>query len=729
LILYFLSCRNRQCWTGFPIGPYFVSMEINPMMVLNRSLCTAVLASLILISPAFAGEPTGPLVKYASARSWSDLSGRFQIEGTLKFADGEKVELLKEDGRVVTVPLDKLSSRDRTFIQEFLRAEAALGAEDAENPFAGGVPEENPFAGGVPSRGARSTGRPTGLANRPSRLPGRAGGVPSRNNARGNDSSELGSASTSGNAELKTVQAVVNGARPLTITPNRPFWSAKPTIPLPEISLEDTIIQSDLAKPFFAAMRAEAAGRSGTVVLNAYQQGRGGRNENYGRFAVIDSLRNDVSSVIEFDAPWKLMAISPDASLIAAVRVEGFDKGNDVAIFRIANGQVVPLFQFTAGGGSWDELHWVSFLPGNRLATISQKHNLTIWDLANKIAPKALYRGSTGGALTAEITAAGDLMAYPVGTSIAFVETSAGKLVGCITRDVKAEQLAFSPHGQYLAAFHPFTLTLYSLQDGTEVKSIAIAESNPQAKLRWCGEHLMIGSVLYDVQRALPVWTYEGRPAAQATLGSYLISAFGGDSGTTATVFRVPHEEAIRASADVDPRTIYAIVPGDGIAVEYDLAAAPPAVQQQIRQAVETKIREIGWQMAASSPNKLQVKLTQGAQEEAEYFTRTGFGPFFAPPGFGGPRPSGPSEKVQFRPWTHSLTIVADGKPVFTNNYVRTAPQTLQSKDGETTQSQVMKHVQPFPDHFKNMAIPPSLLKAEFQGGIGKSTLDATGIR
>ena len=100
------------------------------------------------------------------------------------------------------------------------------------------------------------------------------------------------------------------------------------------------------------------------------------------------------------------------------------------------------------------------------------------------------------------------------------------------------------------------------------------------------------------------------------------------------------------------------------------------------------------------------VSLASGKQEEAEYYTRTGFGPgpMFAPPGFGG-RPSGPSEKVQYTPWTHSVRIEANGAETFTSAMTRGAPQNLSTKEGESTQAAVSRHSQPDPDYFKGIAI------------------------
>ena len=52
----------------------------------------------------------------ALARKWTDSTGKFSVEAEfVEFKDG-KVRLKKEDGEIVTVPLEKLSQEDQQFI-------------------------------------------------------------------------------------------------------------------------------------------------------------------------------------------------------------------------------------------------------------------------------------------------------------------------------------------------------------------------------------------------------------------------------------------------------------------------------------------------------------------------------------------------------------------------------------------------------------------------------------
>ena len=174
------------------------------------------------------------------------------------------------------------------------------------------------------------------------------------------------------------------------------------------------------------------------------------------------------------------------------------------------------------------------------------------------------------------------MMALIIGSSVAMVETTGFKLVGCLVRDDIPRDVVFSPDASSLAIYHPFNIDIIDLSTGEISKSFAVGESNQNLKLRWVGKNLLVGEVLYDPGRGVPVWTYKSRSAATATLGNYLISGFGGDNGSTLGVFKLPHDEAVRAAADIDPEKIYSIVPGDAITVEYNLGSLSPAVTQAI---------------------------------------------------------------------------------------------------------------------------------------------------
>ncbi len=641
----------------------------------------------------YAGEPKGPLASFANKRTWADKSGQFKIDGNLKFADAKSVQILKSDSKVVTVPIDKLSDGDRAFVEGFLAAEAAIakaGLNNQDNPFAGGVPVE-------PSKASNDLPKTTDENVEPENA-----------------------------SELVKRKTIATGFKPISITPNKAFWSTKPVIPFPKIEFEETGISTPLPKPFFSGFSLMAGGKSGTVVLNAYQQGKGGPNaKDYSKFLVLNCATGDQSPIVDSPIPWKLMAISADGTRVAAVRVEGFDKGNDIALFRIVQGRLQPEIEFTAGGGSWDEVSWVGFLPSNRLATLSQKGNLTFWDVENKNGVKAIKRGNLDRALPVELSAAGELMALSFGKAVAFVETTEGRMVGCIVCDQEAKDLSFSPDGMKIAIYRPFSVSIHNLQDGEEIYNVAVSEGNPGARVQWFGQYISVGPVVYDVERGVPIWTYEGKPGSNAALGDYLIAGFAGEKSSSVLVTKIPHDEALRTAKEIDPNTAYAIKPGSSVSLQFQFGETPDDKRDAIEKALVKKVESVGWVLSEGAPNVILVKIEQGKQEEAEYYQSQGFGPIFSP----FRRPTGPSEKVSFRPWNHSLIIQSEGKEVYKSMFTATAPHGLQSKQGETTQEAVNRACQPSPTYFANLMLPPHLLKAQYQGGLGKSKLSGEGLR
>ena len=69
----------------------------------------------------------------SSARQWTDTTGRFSVEAELVRVHEGKVYLKKTDGKVIGVPIEKLSEADQRFLREY--SSANLGTPDPKNEF------------------------------------------------------------------------------------------------------------------------------------------------------------------------------------------------------------------------------------------------------------------------------------------------------------------------------------------------------------------------------------------------------------------------------------------------------------------------------------------------------------------------------------------------------------------------------------------------------------------
>jgi hypothetical protein len=64
-------------------------------------------------------------------RTWREATGTYTVRATLVDVVDGKVMLKKEDGRIVTVPLEKLSKYD----QDYANRRAKSGKDKVANPF------------------------------------------------------------------------------------------------------------------------------------------------------------------------------------------------------------------------------------------------------------------------------------------------------------------------------------------------------------------------------------------------------------------------------------------------------------------------------------------------------------------------------------------------------------------------------------------------------------------
>jgi SLA1 homology domain 1, SHD1 len=676
-----------------PRFPFFLAPNLSgqkrivAMTRLSKTfLSLSILIPVIVLGQvASAGPPTGQLAVFGKSRQWSDKAGKFKIEASLTDATKTEVKIKKADGRVVTVPFAKLSEADQKFVEVFLEAEASMGGSENENPFEGGEPATP--SGDVPNSTETKT--------------------------------ESGSKSSTLD-ELPMVKFNDTRATPVKVDFTKPFWKAGPVMAMKLPESEEQVVQVPMSKDFFDKIQIMVAGGTPTAFVNIYRQGRS-PEENYSRIGALKFPDGDPEPLGQSSKPWKLMTVSLDAKKFALVRDEGWDKGNDVAIVSVDGASVTPEFQFTAGGGAWDELHWGAFLPNDRFITISQKQTLTVWDLKGR---KALFRGTTGESVRLVVGGRGELIAIPARGKMAFLNGETLKQVGMIALERNSlPSIAFSGDGQFVAAYVPFSVSIYSLKDGSLVKSIAVGNSVENLPLAWVGPNVLLeNKLLVDVERGIPLWTYGGPSPVRAAWGSNLYTIFA-DNTSSIVSLALPHPAAERAAEGIDREKLFAIKKGSSVAVSANLEGMPYDQQEAARAAVERNLTQLGWKVISSATNQVQLTLRRGERQEADYGTTNS--PFPTP--FGGV--SGPITKVSYQPWHHIIVVTANGEEVFRTEQMVSNPGYLQLKEGESIQQAVDRHVQPSVQFFETVTLPAEIIRPQYREGLGKSEIMGNGLK
>jgi hypothetical protein len=91
---------------------------------------TAIAVCLLVLPLVRSGHSEdNPFKDQRDVRTWTDASGKFKVVAKLDGIDGDVAKLVKSDGKTVKVPLDKLSSDDMTYIEEWQKKKSGNDAQ------------------------------------------------------------------------------------------------------------------------------------------------------------------------------------------------------------------------------------------------------------------------------------------------------------------------------------------------------------------------------------------------------------------------------------------------------------------------------------------------------------------------------------------------------------------------------------------------------------------------
>lgn len=87
---------------------------------MKQAICVALVGIAMTVQPAVPADQS-------DMRTWTDVEGR-TVEASLVSSSDSAVKLKKRDGKVYSVPLDRLSQTDRAFVEMYFGQENFLNA-------------------------------------------------------------------------------------------------------------------------------------------------------------------------------------------------------------------------------------------------------------------------------------------------------------------------------------------------------------------------------------------------------------------------------------------------------------------------------------------------------------------------------------------------------------------------------------------------------------------------
>ena len=513
-----------------------------------------------LVQSASAGGDAD--VMPTESREWVDSTGKYKIQGKLISNENGTIEIEKSDGRVIKLPIAKLSAKDEAHLKE------AAAQSSPDNPFAGGTVKS-------PSRG--SSGR--------NATPGVPAAVPASITA-------ITPAATAGEQVL---QARSWNYQP---TPAPAMTASSRTIALPKSSSSSrhsfhnrsSGAHISLDKKLFATTIGNAFESSSDIVVVDLEKGIASPAK---RIAIKQAA---------------MLGVSPDGSY-AATRRSGRGSSKGAVDFWRIDGTLKHVAAWATGGSRGNfSPNQGRFIDTTKLLTVGKR--LVLWDIKSAT---AIYSAEVNAAVKPAFSPDGKVVAVGVGTMIHLVEIESGSSLGQFVPPPHGTVLAFSQSGRFLAGTSATALPIWvwDLQNNELAQEL----SGPRgSSMQWLGDkYLLVNESLIDVQLRVPIWKY-------ATGGGSVVDSQDGRQwfvGKNKLVpVSLPHKDFDAETADLDPDSLLVFKPGAKVAFDFQLPF-PPAEQKKIRDTLAGMLQKSQVAVDQSGSLRLVAKVTKQKQESS----------------------------------------------------------------------------------------------------------------
>lgn len=626
-------------------------------------------------------------------RLWTDSTGKFKIEAKYDSLNDGVVHLIKPDGTLTKIPLDKLSDDDRALAERLANGPDATGKKPVPTKLTAstvpvkttpvdwtGIPEPEHSAKGAPEpmdfklEPDVSTDPPGEFLDRPY---------------------AFGSKNPSRNSQLHRM-GFFERAESLMIDPLR---------------------------------------NQAIIVLNHFPPG-----EEHSIFLVKIDLKDGKLSNALFPSYMKIFDYQS-----ASKRYLG--SGNFFVHPQVDDWKVFGVWAETGTAleqqGGWSAMRGSSRIEGEpynakfagekyAVLTTYPWNVLTVWDIEEG---RPLYQRQMGhGNVQTTISANGKYLAYVDDDRlINMLDLPTGNLLGRLPIK-NMSSMAFDPSGRYFATASDMRVTIYDFQEGRISQDFYLsrsvgAQGGPRsAGLRWVGEGYLLtdAGCLIDIKNATILWRYAlpssgGEFQAEAVYsGGRYWYVMDGDDRQQIGLFgvQIPHPDALAAAEKIDPN---AKILKSGVRVRISLNISTTTGQlAAIMKSLNSQLEAAGMIADDTSDLVLTGSTSTGTPVSGTYHFSSRFG--------GGG--SIPDQQVTSTPQIATLKLSRGGTVYWKSESVVGGfiPPMIILEEGQSAQSYVDSLSKPDFGFFERAELPTTLSEPAPLGAYGFSELTTRGI-
>ncbi|TWT77069.1 hypothetical protein Pla123a_24990 [Posidoniimonas polymericola] len=631
-------------------------------------------AVILPVDPARLRPSSGSNAPVAT-RTWTDKTGRFSIQGSLVTADEREAVIRRADGRIINVPIEKLSEQDQSFLK-------SGGKQDPDNPFQASEPS---------------------VAAGPLRPNVRDAVKALRNEQWDFEPTPWNGGSRLGEAHRTRLPATPQASHAL--------------------HTQGSFFHSD---------------STGLVAIQRLTGVRGGKNRWVLDIIAPEKAEVVATVPAPVNSTFADVLLADSLALIQQDRFGAFDPA-ELFVQRIVGDTLHHAASWRPYGkgvhgpiesdveGSW-------FIDPKRVMTMGREnHPLVVWDWESASAERIFTVGPSFGARSRPaLDARRQLFAYNTTFGISVIDLKNNRYAGdlVIPPDCYSgiDAIAIKDDQRRLAATAMGSVLVWDLSTGEQVRRLTRPEVHMTKSIEWVGEFLLVdGRYLYDVERAVLLWEFQpglaDRDGAVSVAGSRLWY-FPGSGARNRDPFidsiELPRPAIVAAAerlGSADDLMVYR--KGDPIELAVDI---PPEVEggDDVRSAMEQSIRAAGLELRERADTVIIVACEPQPQrtlhviversrrdqasiyilDDAQYDMRQ--------------RMSSSDEQIldfDVVLYNMKISIVHNGETLYTNTMGTALTGRSVLRDGETVEESVRRRAKPYLKWINSFSVPSSIAR------------------
>jgi hypothetical protein len=633
-----------------------------------------------------------PLCVFAEDRTWTDREGKFSVEAMLLDFDGENVKLKKkEDGKTVSIALEKLSLPDQAYVKKMMADIGGGKAEKSESPFEE-VNENAP--------------KPTPKKTKPVKVEeDEESNTEETTNSGGAFTGKIPVTRLSAAPSIRVDRATATWSAPpdpakyakLDFKPNLPNFTYGKQDIFTNVAVEGFCFADDAPEKILAAVSLKF------------------RNDSKTTKVFIGDMKTGGVLSQTWPAQLKPLGLSPDGTqaLFGQVSGRSSDKITHLTLSDTTQPKLpcvaafAPFAEKTDRSDSESEIKWADWIDNEHIL-VQSKRGLIV-----------LIRAKNGAAVwTLDGTNIGDvtlspgkkyLIANATHNSHYLLETQTGKPIGELVPADGGKfgfpvKFAFSQNGERIAVYEGSAIHILEMKNGTAKKPFYIGDKHV-TNMWWVSDtHVLCGDTLVETVEQLPIWNYTDIDKKDVFFAGCLWHApriRSNDSSFYVADAVIPHP-GMPVLPKLPDDQKYCVHPGMAVNLAVDGAIPDSA---KLREHETKNLTDNGFNVTSDAQITLAVRLQAEASQEGEWASS----PFASGGPFG---PRGPSVgKATYTPYKYSFSFEKDGKTLWTISTSSGSPTFSVSElaGNKTLQDVVTEKSKPKSDWYFRVKIPPRI--------------------